>query len=156
MTLSTSESCSVVSDSLRPHGLYSPWNSLGQDTGVGSLSLLQRIFPTQESNQCLLHCRQILHQLSYQGSPVKHKGGSKITYPTCTTINDLEYFLPESCIVCVYIHVLDRLCISSISASVCLDRFPGGDMFLSCTSIPTREWGSEDRPHCSSYRITSS
>ena len=156
MTLSTSESCSVVSDSLRPHGLYSPWNSLGQNTGVGSLSLLQRIFPTQESNQCLLHCRQILHQLSYQGSPVKHKGGSKITYPTCTTINDLEYFLPESCIVCVYIHVLDRLCISSISASVCLDRFPGVDMFLSCTSIPTREWGSEDRPHCSSYRITSS
>ena len=33
-------SCSVMSDSLRPHGLYSPWNSPGQDTGVGSLSLL--------------------------------------------------------------------------------------------------------------------
>ena len=38
-------------------------------TGVGSLSLLQWIFPTQESNQGLLHCRQILYQLSYQGSP---------------------------------------------------------------------------------------
>ena len=37
---------SVVSDSLRPHGLYSPWNSPGQNTGVGSLSLLQGIFPT--------------------------------------------------------------------------------------------------------------
>ena len=36
--------------------------------GVGSLSLLQGIFPTQESNQDLLHCRRILHQLSYQGS----------------------------------------------------------------------------------------
>ena len=35
----------------------------------GSLSLLQQIFPTQESNQCLLHCRQILYQLSYQGGP---------------------------------------------------------------------------------------
>ena len=34
-----SESCSAVSDSLRPHGLYSPWNSPGQNTGVGSLSL---------------------------------------------------------------------------------------------------------------------
>ena len=45
--LSESESCSVVSDSLRPHGLYSPWNSLGQNTGAGSLSLLQGIFPTQ-------------------------------------------------------------------------------------------------------------
>ena len=41
-----SESHSVVSDSFRPHGLYSPWNSLGQNTGVGSLSLLQGIFPT--------------------------------------------------------------------------------------------------------------
>ena len=34
----------VVSNSLLPHGLYSPWNSPGQNTGVGSLSLLQRIF----------------------------------------------------------------------------------------------------------------
>ena len=63
------ESCSVMSNSLRPHGLYSPWNSLGQNTGVGSHSLLQGIFPTQESSQGLLHCRRILYQLSYQGSP---------------------------------------------------------------------------------------
>ena len=40
-----------------------------KNTGVGSLSLLQRIFPTQESNWGLLHCRQILYQLSSQGSP---------------------------------------------------------------------------------------
>ena len=40
-----------------------------KNTGVGSLSLLQRIFPTQESNQGLLHFRQILYQLSYQGFP---------------------------------------------------------------------------------------
>ena len=39
-----------------------------KNTGVGSLSLLQRIFLTQESNRGLLHCRWILHQLSYQGS----------------------------------------------------------------------------------------
>ena len=99
-----------MSDSLRPHGLYSPWNSSpGQNTavgslsllpgglpnpgikprspawqadsfpaepqgkpkntGVGSLSLLQRIFPTQRSNQGLLHYRRILYQLNYQGSP---------------------------------------------------------------------------------------
>ena len=43
-----------------------PWNSPGQNTWVGSLSLLQRIFPTQESNRGLLHCRWILYQLSYQ------------------------------------------------------------------------------------------
>ena len=54
---SESESCSVMSDSLRPHGLYSPWNSPAQNTGVGSLSLLQGIFPTQGSNPGLLHCR---------------------------------------------------------------------------------------------------
>ena len=65
----TSESRSVPSDSLRTHGLYSPWNSLGQNTGVGSLSLLQGIFPTQGSNSGLLHCRRILYQLSHKGSP---------------------------------------------------------------------------------------
>ena len=40
-----------------------------KNTGVGSLSLLQGIFLTQELNQGLLHCRQILYQLNYQGSP---------------------------------------------------------------------------------------
>ena len=47
----------------------SPWNSLDLNTGVGSISLLQWIFPTQGSNPCLPHCRQILYQLSYQESP---------------------------------------------------------------------------------------
>ena len=63
-----SESCSVMSNSLWPHGLYSPWNSLGQNTGVGSLSLLQGIFPNQGLNPGLLHCRGILYQLSHKGS----------------------------------------------------------------------------------------
>ena len=101
-----SESRSVVSDSLQPHGLYSPRNSRleywsgwpfsspgdlpnpgikpksptlpadslpaepqrkPKNTGVGSLSLLQQIFPTQELNWGLLHCRQILNQLSLPG-----------------------------------------------------------------------------------------
>ena len=48
--------------------LYSPWNSPGQNTGVGSLSLLQGLFPTQGSNPGLLHCSQILYQLSHKGS----------------------------------------------------------------------------------------
>ena len=103
---SESEICSVLSDSLHPHGLYSPWNlqvrilewvafpfSRGssqtrnrtqvsciaadslptepqgkpKNTGVGSLSLLQWIFLTQESIWCLLQCRQFLYQLSYEG-----------------------------------------------------------------------------------------
>ena len=99
----------VMSDSLQSRGPYSSWNSPGQNTGVGSLSLLQGnlpnpgieprsltlqvhslpaepqgkpkntvvgslslfqgIFQIWESNRGLLHCRRILHQLSYQGSP---------------------------------------------------------------------------------------
>ena len=59
-----------MSDSLQPHGLHSPWTSSGQNTGVGSLSLLQGIFPTQGSNPGLPHCRQILYQLSHKGSPL--------------------------------------------------------------------------------------
>ena len=47
---SESESRPVMSNSLQPHGLYSPWNSPGQNTGVGSLSLLQGIFPSQGLN----------------------------------------------------------------------------------------------------------
>ena len=60
-----SESHPVMSNSLQPHGLYSPWNSLGQNTGVGSLSLLQGTLP----NPGLWHCRRILYQLSHKGSP---------------------------------------------------------------------------------------
>ena len=54
---SESESHSVLSNSLWPHGLYSPWSSPGQNTGVDSLSLLQGIFPTQGLNPGILHCR---------------------------------------------------------------------------------------------------
>ena len=48
---------------------WTVWNSPGQDTGVGSLSLLQRIFPTQGLNPGLLHCTKILYQLRHKGSP---------------------------------------------------------------------------------------
>ena len=123
-----------MSDSLQPHVLYSPWNSPGQNigvgslsllpwrdpnpgikprspalqadsfpaegkpknTGVGSLSLLQGTFPTQESNQGLLHGRQILYQLSYQGSPT----GSEIQKWTDMYIGNTEVKL----CVCVLSH----------------------------------------------------
>ena len=63
---SESESRSVLSNSLWSHRLYSPWNSPGQHIGVGSLSLLQGIFPTQGQNPGLLHCRQILYRMSHK------------------------------------------------------------------------------------------
>ena len=63
------ESHSVVFVSLKLHGLYSPWNSPGQNTGMDSCSLLQGIFPTQGLNPSLPYCRQILYRLNHQGSP---------------------------------------------------------------------------------------
>ena len=63
------KSRSVSSGSLWPHGLHSAWNSPGQNTGVGSCSLLQGTFPTRGLNQGLPHCRWILYRLSYQGTP---------------------------------------------------------------------------------------
>ena len=62
------ESHLVMSNSLQPDGLYSPWNSLGQNTAVGSLSFLQGIFPTQGLNLGLWHSRQVLYQLSHKGN----------------------------------------------------------------------------------------
>ena len=62
-----SESCSVVSDSVTSR-IYSPWNSPGQNTGVGSRSLLQGIFPTEGSNRGLPSCRWTLYQLSLEST----------------------------------------------------------------------------------------
>ena len=70
------ESCSFVSDSLWPHRLYSPWSSPGQNSGVGSHSLLQGIFSTQGSNPGLPQCRWILYQLNDQGSHQRSCQGS--------------------------------------------------------------------------------
>ena len=63
---------SLVSDSLRPHGLSLPGSSVhgdspGKNTGVGCHALLQGIFPTQRSNSGLRHGSQILYHLSHQG-----------------------------------------------------------------------------------------
>ena len=55
------ELLSVLSDSLGPHGLYSSWNSPGQNTGVCSCSLFHEIFPTQGLKWGLLCCREILN-----------------------------------------------------------------------------------------------
>ena len=60
------QSCLTLCD---PKGHSSPWNSPGQNTGVGSLSLLQGIFLTQGLNPGLQHCRWIIYQLNYKGSP---------------------------------------------------------------------------------------
>ena len=75
-----SVSCTDMSSSLWPHGLYPsrllcPWDSSGKNTGGYSHSLLLGIFPTQGSNPGLLHCRQIIYCQSHRGRPcpIKHR-----------------------------------------------------------------------------------
>ena len=61
-------------------------DSPGKNNGGGSLSLLQGIFLTQESNQDLLHCRRILYQLSYQGSPHFLHAAAAVLLQSCPTV----------------------------------------------------------------------
>ena len=65
MKVKVAQSCLTLCDPMD----CSPWNSPGQNAGVGSLSLLQGIFPTQGLNPGLPHCRPILYQLSHKGRP---------------------------------------------------------------------------------------
>ena len=85
-----------VSVSLWLHGLCSPWNSPGQNMGVGSLSLLQGIFPTQGSNPGLSHCRWILYQVSHTGSPRKLEW---VAYPFSSGFSWPRNWTWDSCIV---------------------------------------------------------
>ena len=66
MKVKLAQSCPTLWDPM--DYIYSPWHFPGQNTGAGSLFLLQGIFSTQESNPGLQHCRQILYQLSHQGN----------------------------------------------------------------------------------------
>ena len=88
------EGRSVVSDSLQSPGLYSPWDSPGQNPGVRGLSLLQGISPTQGWNPGLPHCRQILRQLSKQGSPRRLEW---VAYPFCRGSSQPRTWTGVSC-----------------------------------------------------------
>ena len=89
--MTESENFSVMSDSLQLHGLYGPWNSPGQNTEVGILSLLQGTFPTQGSNPGLPHCRWILYQLSHQGSPMSWLKLIKLIVILSVQFSDINY-----------------------------------------------------------------
>ena len=66
MKVKVAQSCLT----LQSHGLYSPWNSPGQNTGVSSFSILQGIFQAQGLNTGLPHYRHILYQLSHKGNRI--------------------------------------------------------------------------------------
>ena len=74
----------------------SPWNSPGHNTGMGSLSLLQGISPTQGLNPGLLHCRWILYQLSHKGSP---RVLVWVAYPFSRGFSWLRNWTGVSCLV---------------------------------------------------------
>ena len=93
-----------MSDSSRSHGLYSPWNSPEQNTGVGSLSLLQGIFPTQGSNPGLLHCRRILYQLNHKGSP--HGNHIYTHIYSCLVANYIYIYIYLAIYVHIYIYIV--------------------------------------------------
>ena len=80
------ESHSVVSDSLWTRGLYGPCNSLGQNTGMGSLALLWGIFPTQGLNPGLLHSRRIHYQLSHKGRLIPIIPTKSVLFPSSSTL----------------------------------------------------------------------
>ena len=91
---------SAVSDSLWSHGLCSQWNSPDQNTGVGSHSLLQGIFPTQGWNPGLPHCRRILYQLSHKGSPSLLDRGYFLPFPPPLVFPELPLSSWVTCISC--------------------------------------------------------
>ena len=94
---------------LQPHGLYIPWSSPGQDTEVGSPSLLQGIFPTQGSNPGLPLCRQILYQLSHKGS-LGVGWGFLITFSHQVLVQgDHVYFADEETEAQKVHHCLDKI-----------------------------------------------
>ena len=91
LDLDVTQSCPT----LRPHGLHSPWNSPGQNAGVGSLSLLQGIFPTQGSNPGLPHCRWILYQLRHKENP---RILGLVAYPFSSRFSQPRNWTRVSCI----------------------------------------------------------
>ena len=146
-----SESCSVMWDSLRPHGLCSPWNSLGQNTKVGTLFLLQQIFLTQEFNQGSLHCRYIRYQLSYQGSP-KFTGKLSKSLTSCWTLTLMckgqWWILLLSTMLCVCVCVCVCMCVSVCVWLTCVllcnpmtCSFPGSSVH-GISQIRIQEWAA--------------
>ena len=100
-------SCSIVSDSLRPHRLQPArllceWNSLGKNTGVCCHFLLQGIVPTQESNPGLPLCRQIFLPSKPPGKPWGSSQPRDQTQVSCITVRLIPFEPPVNICVCIY------------------------------------------------------
>ena len=149
--LSQNVSCSVVSNSLRPHGLkpimpLCPRDFPGKDTGVGCLFLLQWIFLTQGSNPGLLYCRQILYHLSHQGSYLSSVQFSRPVMSNSLLPHELQRARPPCSSATPGVHPnscpLSRWCHLTISSSVipfssCLQSFPTSGSFQMSQLFPS-------------------
>ena len=115
------------------------WKS---NTGVGRLSLLQGIFLTQESNWGLLHCRQILYQLSYQGSP---RIMEWIAYPFSSRSSRPKNWTRVSCIASGFFTNW------TIREAICFYEMPQIGKFIQTEKVPVRRWGQEIKRDHNSY-----
>ena len=136
-----SESWSVVSDSLWPRGLQHtrllcPWNSPGKYTGIVYHFLLQGIFPTQELNPGLPHCRQIL-TISVTREEKRPKGGENLCL-IFLVMSQNVHFISQSQYRSLRPSSLLTYCITlggsftsggAIFQNVTLGDFPGGAVF---------------------------
>ena len=100
---------SVMSNSLQPHALYSLQARI---LGVGSLSLLQGIFPTRGSNPDLPLCRRILYQLSHKGNPDNLPTSSlKLKKEFMRLVNLAAHFTDRNTLS-VYVHLRGWMAVS--------------------------------------------
>ena len=159
MFMKVSENCSVVSDSLQSHELYSPWDFPSQNTGVGSRALLQGIFPTQGLSPGLPHCRWILYQQSQQGRP--HPAGPPICEgcqgktrlcpfsPHCSPLSSLNFLLhPVACLLTALswkLQVIHHFC-TDLTAVLFL---------LKHLNRQTKEQSSNKKANLNEYRLLS-
>ena len=117
---------SVVSDSLQPHGLAHQallsGDSPGKNAGVSCHALLQGISPTQEANPGLPHCRRILYQLSYQGSPLTPPFVNSLPSFNCSSSHIITFHFPFHFILIFRIFILPWKLQSTQPNSVLLFR----------------------------------
>ena len=148
-TAEFSKLAGLLSTTLSQHHLSGPWDFPGQNTGVGSPSLLQGIFPFQGSNLGLLHYRWILYQVSHQGNHAgrgwyfKNKTNKDPAQGPCcccclvsksclTLCNLVDYSLPVSSVCGIsQARVLER----KWSCSVLSDSLWSHGMYLAASSV---------------------
>ena len=134
-----------------PHGLHSPWNSPGQNTGLGCLSLLQGILPTQGLNPGLPHCGQILlYQLSHNKTyrSIKEEGKTYLQshHSEITTINVLRThmhrydILKQNTIPSKLLFCNLRFLLNTLNTFPCLNIYLIDSLLMLYHCSPLHEW----------------